>query len=308
MKLDALDHPKTLDLASRLQISLPTAIGHLELLWAFAGKKATPGNVGKWPDGAIAGACHWTGDAKQFVNALADAGFLDRDRKYRLTVHDWQDHAPGWVRAKLKKTGVSFIATSEPSLVRSSERSSDDELPSSEHSSEPSLEPSIQGKGREGKSSEEKSTPTLTLNHTDTHQRGNASRSPAKATGPRATRRMPADYNTEPMQEWAIINTPFVDFDIELAKIRDHQFRDAHSDWDAVVRNWLRRAAGDFKLNGHSKSAMRKTRTAEETEHEYVVRYIAEGKTDDEIDRELDGWVTLERIRAIRAEVEHAQH
>lgn len=28
----------------------------------------------------------------------------------------------------------------------------------------------------------------------------------------------------------------------ELAKFKDHQFRDAHSDWDAAFRNWLRKA------------------------------------------------------------------
>ena len=54
MKLDALDHPKTLDLAARLNVELPTVIGHLELLWAFTGKKASQGGIGKWPDGAIA--------------------------------------------------------------------------------------------------------------------------------------------------------------------------------------------------------------------------------------------------------------
>jgi uncharacterized protein YdaU (DUF1376 family) len=31
----------------------------------------------------------------------------------------------------------------------------------------------------------------------------------------------------------------------QLAMMRDHEFRDAHSDWDAVARNWLRRAAAD---------------------------------------------------------------
>ena len=29
----------------------------------------------------------------------------------------------------------------------------------------------------------------------------------------------------------------------QLATMRDHQFRDAHSDWSAVFRNWMRRAA-----------------------------------------------------------------
>lgn len=33
------------------------------------------------------------------------------------------------------------------------------------------------------------------------------------------------------------------EIDRELAKIRDYEFRDTHSDWSAVFRNWMRRAA-----------------------------------------------------------------
>ncbi len=40
MKLDALGHPKTLNLQALLEVDLPTVIGHLGLLWAFTGKHA----------------------------------------------------------------------------------------------------------------------------------------------------------------------------------------------------------------------------------------------------------------------------
>lgn len=111
MKLDALDHPKTLDLAARLGVDLPTVIGHLELLWAFTGKKSPRGDVGKWPDGAIARACYWMGRPELFTQALRDSGFLDADSTHRLTVHDWHEHAPRWVRAKLKSQGEGFVST-----------------------------------------------------------------------------------------------------------------------------------------------------------------------------------------------------
>lgn len=110
MKLDALDHPKTLDLAARLNVELPTAIGYLELLWAFTAKKAPQGNIGKWPDGAIARSCYWNADATVFVTALADAGFLDRDEAHRYLIHDWKDHAPRWVASKLSRAGQAIIA------------------------------------------------------------------------------------------------------------------------------------------------------------------------------------------------------
>lgn len=143
MKLEALDHPKTLDFAARLNVELPAAIGHLELLWAFTAKKAPRGNIGKWPDGAIARACYWNSDPALFVNALTDAGFLDPHGTHRYLVHDWQDHAMGWVRAKLKKTGQTFISsTNEPTSE-----------PSLEGTLEPTSEPT---QGREAKGSQGK--------------------------------------------------------------------------------------------------------------------------------------------------------
>lgn len=110
MKLDALDHPKTLDFAARLDISLPLAIGHLELLWAFTATKTPHGNIGKWADGAIARGAHWQGDPQVFVQALIDAGFLDHSENHRLLVHDWSHHSPNWVKAKLRKLDEPFAS------------------------------------------------------------------------------------------------------------------------------------------------------------------------------------------------------
>jgi hypothetical protein len=110
VKLEALDHPKTLDLAARLEVELPTAIGHLELLWAFTGKKAPQGNIGKWPDGAIARACYWMGRPEVFLLALQESGFIDADDQHRFTVHDWQEHCPRWVKSKLATLKLEFAA------------------------------------------------------------------------------------------------------------------------------------------------------------------------------------------------------
>lgn len=106
MRLDALDHPKTLDFASRLGVCLPQAIGHLELFWAFVAKKAPRGDVGKWPDGAISMAAMWSGDPHQFVSSLHQSGLIDASKTHRFVVHDWKDHMPNWVRAKLKKLNL----------------------------------------------------------------------------------------------------------------------------------------------------------------------------------------------------------
>lgn len=139
MKLEALDHPKTLDLAARLQVELPTVIGHLELLWAFTGKKSPQGNIGKWPDGAIARACFWMGRPEVFILALHEAGFIDADEVHRFTIHDWPEHAPRWVKAKLKSMDLTFVQTIVATVVEPTEE--DAGLPS---------------KGREVKGSEGK--------------------------------------------------------------------------------------------------------------------------------------------------------
>lgn len=136
MKLEALDHPKTMDLAARLNVEMPTAIGYLELLWAFTGKKSPQGNIGKWPDGAIARACYWMGPPQVFIQALTESGFLDADDDFRLIVHDWHEHAPRWVKSKLSTLKLAFIS------VDTSEDTGGDTGGDS--------------KGREGKASEDK--------------------------------------------------------------------------------------------------------------------------------------------------------
>lgn len=110
MKLDGLTHPKTKELAYKLGIPLPHAIGLLELLFAFVGQQTPEGNVGKWSNAVIAGEAGWDRDPDEFVDALLFAGFLDEDDDHRLLVHDWADHCPNWVHAKLKKAGREIIS------------------------------------------------------------------------------------------------------------------------------------------------------------------------------------------------------
>lgn len=127
MKLDALEHPKTLDFAARLGVSRPTTLGHLELLWAFTGKHSPQGDIGKWPDGAIARACEWMGDPKSFLQSLLQSGFIDRHPGHRYVIHDWHEHAPRWVRAKLAKAKLEFVSSVVATVVRSIDDTSDDD-------------------------------------------------------------------------------------------------------------------------------------------------------------------------------------
>ena len=144
MMMDGLDHPKTLDLASRLNASIPQVIGHLELLWAFTAQKTPRGNIGKWPDGTIARAAHWTGDATVFVTALHEAGFLDASQEYRFLVHDWHEHAPRWVKSKLKRASQEFAfpdCSADCSADSSGESMPSHAMPSHAMSGEEGAEP-----------------------------------------------------------------------------------------------------------------------------------------------------------------------
>jgi len=110
MKRETMRHPKTYDLMVRLGCSRPTALGYLTLLWDYTGEVAPQGDIGKWPDGVIAQACDWTGDAIEFVEALVEARWLDRveDPKVRLLIHDWPEHCERFVKAKLEYAHIPF--------------------------------------------------------------------------------------------------------------------------------------------------------------------------------------------------------
>jgi hypothetical protein len=109
MKRDALSHPKTLELASRLDTSRAHAIGVLTLLWDFCATYTPQGDIGRHRNGAIARACEWMDNPDEFVTALIDAGWLDVSEKHRVIVHDWPDHCESWVKAKLARAKQWFL-------------------------------------------------------------------------------------------------------------------------------------------------------------------------------------------------------
>lgn len=109
MKREAYKHPKMLDLSARLGICLAQAIGHVQLLVDWISDFAIQGDVGKWPNGAIARGAGWQGNPDEFIDALIASGWLDADPGYRLVLHDWPDHAERWVRLKMQKLGIAFL-------------------------------------------------------------------------------------------------------------------------------------------------------------------------------------------------------
>lgn len=117
MKREAYNHPKMLDLASRLGVSRTHACGIIDNLWNWAADFATLGDVGKWNNGVISKAVDWNGDPDHLVESITLAGWLDPCVVNRLVIHDLEEHAPEWLKTKVKRTGKSFVTATPPSQV-----------------------------------------------------------------------------------------------------------------------------------------------------------------------------------------------
>lgn len=117
MLLGALDHPKMYALAERLAVNRAQAIGHMELLWAFTSTKAPAGDLGKWPLTAVAQACDWMGDPATFMAALIAVRFVDEHPVHKYVVHDWHEHCPRFVKARVKALGTGFASMQSPTTV-----------------------------------------------------------------------------------------------------------------------------------------------------------------------------------------------
>lgn len=92
---------------------------------------------------------------------------------------------------------------------------------------------------------------------------GEPNGSPVAATSPRPTKKPPPDLAMTPeMRAWAAENAPLVDAEAELAKLRDHTFATARSDWPGTFRNWLRKAQESAERNrprnGHDEPEWRR--------------------------------------------------
>lgn len=60
------------------------------------------------------------------------------------------------------------------------------------------------------------------------------------------TKRLPADVTLTEQRRRFALEAGLTDAiaRLEWAKLADHEFRVAHTDWDAVWRNWVRNVAG----------------------------------------------------------------
>ena len=110
------DHRKTRRLMRILGISRPYAVGLLESLWHVTMTHAPNGAIGRLTNDDIADEIRdpeWTAD--ELVQAFIDSGWIDESAEHRLAIHDWSDHADGYIQAKLYRAGESFADGAKPS-------------------------------------------------------------------------------------------------------------------------------------------------------------------------------------------------
>lgn len=86
------DHPKTRKLARLLEVSVPTAIGHLHCLWWWALDYAPDGNLESLEGVDIATGALWEGDPDLFIASMSTAGFIDYLEDSPV-IHDWMEYA-----------------------------------------------------------------------------------------------------------------------------------------------------------------------------------------------------------------------
>lgn len=103
MKTGTPNHLKTKRLKRLLGKPLYQVVGVLEMLWQLAADCADEGNIGKFSDEEIGDYMEWDGDAGVLIDALVKAGWIDADEHARLLVHDWQDHAPTYIKERVRK-------------------------------------------------------------------------------------------------------------------------------------------------------------------------------------------------------------
>ena len=118
-KRGVLTHRKTRRLARLLDIDQATALGYLEALWHVAAEQRPRGDIGAIADDDLVDEMFVrTPDAKAFIAALAEAGWLDPHPVHRLIVHDWSIHADEHVRQRLHRRNQTFADGRSPWCLR----------------------------------------------------------------------------------------------------------------------------------------------------------------------------------------------
>lgn len=152
MKYQAVSHPKMYALAAKFGGNRVLAVGIVESVIALALHLCQRGDVGKFTDEQIEDWVGWTGEPGAMVRALVECRWLDEDKDHRLVIHDWKDHAPGFVhsnadKASKKRNPEPYFIYPIPPLTSKYKKPDSSKLTRIEPSSSPAIAPLSQGNG-----------------------------------------------------------------------------------------------------------------------------------------------------------------
>ena len=97
MKHQTINLVKFKALSKRLGQPMCHTVGYLETLWIFCQIQARDGDLSRFSEMEIAGWIEYPGDPGDFIAALVECRWLDSDGDI-LTVHNWADHRPNWLK------------------------------------------------------------------------------------------------------------------------------------------------------------------------------------------------------------------
>jgi hypothetical protein len=127
VKHNAINLVKFKTLSMRLKLPLWQCVGLLESIWLFCQHNARDGVLTKFTTLEIAAWLGFEGDADDAIEALVSTRWLDRAADGSLSVHDWDDHRPNWLKgneARWQKQQPSTVPSSLLSTELSTEPSS----------------------------------------------------------------------------------------------------------------------------------------------------------------------------------------
>jgi len=141
-----------LALAAKFGGNRPLAVGIVESVIAMTLHLCQRGDVGKFSDAEIEAWVGWTGEPGEMIRALVECRWLDEDKDHRLVIHDWKDHAPGFIHANAdkaarKRVPEPYFINPIPPLTSKYKKPVSSELTRLQPSSSPAIAGLVQGNG-----------------------------------------------------------------------------------------------------------------------------------------------------------------
>lgn len=125
-KESLLTHRKFRRLCGLLKANPAHVLGHLEMLFLSAHMAGSP-DFANAP--LLEAAAYWEGKAGSLAAAMREAGFLDKAKGHALTLHDYWDHAPEYVRKRLARASETLTAERRTTADNGGRRTPTDPIP-----------------------------------------------------------------------------------------------------------------------------------------------------------------------------------